>query len=276
MTPANDDEQDLTRKERREQARTERKAAEEAHAAGAARRARMTQLGAVVGVVIVAIVVILIATGGGSKTNHATGNAHSKESVQQQSAVSKLIGGIDQKGNILGKETAPVTMAYFGDLECPFCREFTIKALPTLIQKYVRTGKLRLEYRSLETATREPEVFRDQQVAALAAGKQNKMWDYVELFYHEQGEEDSGYVTEEYLHNLAAQVSGLNVGTWNTDRQEGGLANQVQEDAQLANQQGFTGTPSFLIGHTGGAMQKFEPGSLTDASAFEPTIEKLI
>jgi protein-disulfide isomerase len=274
--PPNDDGQDLTRKERREQARTERKAVEEAHAASAARRTRLTQLGAVVGVVIVAIVVILVATGGGGKTNHTTGNAHSKESVKQQSEVSSLVGGIEQKGNILGKETAPVTLTYFGDLECPFCREFTLKALPTIIQKYVRTGKLRLEYRSLETATREPEVFRTQQVAALAAGKQNKMWDYVELFYHEQGEEDSGYVTEEYLHNLASQVSGLDVSKWKSDREDNALANQIQEDAQLANQQGFTGTPSFLIGHTGGAMQKLEPSSLTDASAFEPTIEKLI
>ena len=68
--------------------------------------------------------------------------------------------------------------------------------LPTLIQKYVRTGKLRIEYHSLETATREPEVFKTQQEAAYAAGKQNLGWYFIETFYHEQGEEDSGYVNE--------------------------------------------------------------------------------
>ena len=72
----------------------------------------------------------------------------------------------------------------------------------------MRTGKLKIEYHSLETATREPEVFKTQQVAALAAGKQNKAWDFIETFYHEQGEEDSGYVTEKYLQGIASQVPG--------------------------------------------------------------------
>ena len=84
------------------------------------------------------------------------------------------IGGIPQNGNTLGSPKAPVTLEYFGDLECPICKEFTLGALPTLIQKYVRTGKLKIEYRNLETATREPETFKTQQSAALAAGKQNK------------------------------------------------------------------------------------------------------
>ena len=111
-----------------------------------------------------------------------------------------------------------MTLQYFGDLECPICKEFTLGALPTVIQKWVRTGKVKIEYRSLETATREPEVFKTQQVAALAAGKQNKMWNFIETFYHEQGEEDSGYVNESYLQGLAQQVPGLNLATWTSDR----------------------------------------------------------
>ena len=109
---------------------------------------------------------------------------------------------------MLGNPNAPVTLQYFGDLECPICKDFTLGALPPIIQKWVRTGKVKIEYRSLETATREPEVFKTQQVAALAAGKQNKMWNYLETFYHEQGEEGSGYVTESYLQGLAQQVPG--------------------------------------------------------------------
>ena len=62
----------------------------------------------------------------------------------------------------------------------PDLQGFTLGALPSMIQKYVRTGKLKIEYHSLETATREPEVFKTQQVAALAAGKQNMAWDFIE------------------------------------------------------------------------------------------------
>jgi protein-disulfide isomerase len=268
------DEEDLTRKQRREQARAQRKELEEAEAASAVRRTRLTQLGIVVAIVLVAIVVVLVATGGGSSTKKVTSG--SPEATKTVGEVTSLVGGIPQNGNVLGNPNAPVTLVYFGDLECPICKEFTLGALPSLIQHYVRTGKLKIEYRSLETATREPEVFKTQQVAALAAGKQNKMWHFIELFYHEQGEEDSGYVTESYLQNLAQQVPGLNLTTWTSDRNDPALSNQVTTDAQAANSAGFTGTPSFQVGKTGGALQKLEYSSLTDPTSFNEAIEKLL
>jgi protein-disulfide isomerase len=165
---------------------------------------------------------------------------------------------------------------YFGDLECPICKEFTLGALPTLIPKFVRTGQVKIEYHSLETATREPEVFKTQQVAAYAAGKQNLAWYFIETFYHEQGEEDSGYVTEKYIQGIASQVPGLNVADWTADRSDPVLANEVTTDAQAANNAGFTGTPSFLIGKTGGKLQPYTPSSLTEPGPFSETLEKLL
>jgi protein-disulfide isomerase len=274
MSPVESDEEDLTRKQRREQARAERKAMEEAAASSAVRRTRLTQLGSVVAVVVVAVVVILIATGGG-KTS-APPKLHSAGANATVTEVGKLIDGIPQSGNTLGNPTAPVTLQYFGDLECPICRDFTLGALPSIIQKWVRAGKLRIEYHSLETATREPETFKLQQVAAYAAGKQNKAWYFIETFYHEQGEEDSGYVTEKYIQGIASQVPGLDLAKWSADRSDPELANEVATDAQAANNNGFTGTPSFLIGHSGGAMTKLEPGSYTESKSFDEAIEKLL
>jgi protein-disulfide isomerase len=276
MSPVEEQEGDLTRKQRREQAREQRKAMEEAAMASAARRTRMTQLGGVVAVVVVAIVVILIATGG-SKSGIPS-SKHEQTSVTKQ--ITSLIGGIPQSGNALGSPTAPVTLKYFGDLECPVCREFTLGALPQIIQKYVRAGKVRVEYHSMETATREPEVFKTQQVAAYAAGKQNKAWNFIETFYHEQGEEDSGYVTEKYIQGLASQIPGLNLSQWSSDRGNLEFSNEVETDKQIANNEGFDGTPSFLIGRTGGGTEKItelSEGDLQEASAlFSPKIEKLL
>jgi protein-disulfide isomerase len=274
MSPVESDEEDLTRKQRREQARAERKAMEEAEAAGAARRTRLTQLGVVAAVVVVVVVVILVATGGGSKS--AAPKVGSTTATKAAQTVNALVAGIPQKGNVLGSPTAPVTLQYFGDLECPICKDFTLGALPTVIQKWVRPGKLKIEYRSLETATREPETFKLQQIAALAAGNQSKMWNFIELFYHEQGEESSGYVTEKYLQGLAQQVPGLSLATWTTDRNSATFANQVASDAQAANNAGFTGTPSFLLGKTGSTPSKFEFSSLTDASSLNAAMEKLL
>jgi protein-disulfide isomerase len=273
MSPEDlEQEEDLTRKQRREQARSQRKALEEAEAAKDVRRRRMTQLGIAAAVVVVAVVVIAIVAsgGGGSKKPPKQGSKAEQQAVQ---TVNTTVGGIPQSGNTLGSPTAPVTLVYFGDLQCPICKDFTLGALPSIIQKWVRTGKLRIEYRSLETASREPEVFRTQQIAALAAGKQNKAWHYIELFYHQQGEENTPYVTETYLHNLASQVPGLDLSKWASDRNDPALANQLNADAQLANNEGFNGTPSFLIGKTGGATKKLEYSSLTDPSSFNEAIE---
>ena len=271
MSTAGDDAQDLTRKQRREQARAQRRELEQAQAASAARRTRLIQLGVVAAVVVAVIVGIVIATSGG-KSSHVASTPQAKNKVASE--VNSLLGGIPQSGSVLGNPNAPVTLVFFGDLQCPICRDFSLGVLPGLVQNYVRAGKLRIEYRSLETATREPETFRKQQIAALAGGSQSKMWYYTELFYHQQGEEDTGYVTESYLHELARQVPGLNLNAWEAARSDAALASSVTTDAQAANNSGFTGTPSFLIGKTGGQLHKFEEGSLTDPSGFVAVIEK--
>jgi protein-disulfide isomerase len=136
---------------------------------------------------------------------------------------------------------------------------------------------MKIEYRSLETATREPEIFKTQQVAAYAAGKQNKAWNFIETFYHEQGEEDSGYVTEKYIQNIASQVPGLNLAQWSSDRGSQELANQVTvTDAQAASNAGFNGTPSFLIGHTGSTVTKVEYSNPEEPGFINEAVEKLL
>jgi protein-disulfide isomerase len=281
MSPVESDEEDLTRKQRREQARADRKAMEEAAAAAIVRRNRLTQLGIVGAIVVVAVVVILIATSGGGKSKVIT--AHEKTKVT--TGVASLLSGIPQSGNVLGSPTAPVTLQYFGDLECPICAKFTLGSLPSVIPKWVRTGKLKIEYRSLSTATgnaeangAEPkEIFKTQQVAALAAGKQNKAWYFIETFYHEQGEEDSGYVTEKFIQDIASQVPGLDLTTWTNDRSDPLLVTQVTAtDAQAANNNGFTGTPSFLIGRSGGPMSKLEYTNPEDPTFVNEAVEKLL
>jgi len=273
VTSSDRDYESLTRKQRRESARAERKVLEEAEAATALRRRRLTQLGIVVAIVAAGFVAAIISTNGAGDTKQVAPGSTEAKSTKRM--VNALLGGIPQRGDTLGQPTAPVTLQYFGDLECSICKDFALGALPSLIQTWVRSGKLRIEYRSLETATREPEVFRSQQVAALAAGTQNKLWQFVETFYHEQGEEGSGYVTEDYIQGIARQVSGLNLSQWTSARNNTALASQLSADAHAANNVDFNGTPSFLIGRTGGALKTFDDTSPTDPTSFNEAIKKL-
>ncbi len=156
-------------------------------------------------------IAIAVSLAGCGASHSAVSRPASAPTARTDAEVASLLAGIPQRGNTLGDPRAPVIVQYFGDLECPFCRRFTLGPLSTLIESYVRDGRLKIEYRSLETATRDPQTFRIQQVAALAAARQDRMWNFIELFYREEGKEDSGYVTERYLQGLAQQVAGLNL-----------------------------------------------------------------
>jgi len=218
------------------------------------------------------IVVVVVTPGGGSNIQPADARI-----AAEARRIDVLLAGIPQSGNALGSPAAPVTLEYFGDLECPTSRAFTLAALPSLITRWVRGGELRIEYRSLETATRQAAVFTAQQIAALAAGMQDKAWYYIELFYHEQGGEGSGYVTTSYLNGLAKQTPGLNLALWSKDRQEPPLAAEVATDEQTAAYEGFHSTPSFLVRRTGSKQaQKLLRFSVTEPTAFNTAIEAVL
>lgn len=77
-------------------------------------------------------------------------------------------------------------------------------------------------------------MFETQQIAALAAGAQDRMWNFIETFYREQGAEDSNYVTESYLQGIAGQVPGLSLSQWMSERGDPQLAAQLAADQTAA------------------------------------------
>lgn len=277
-TPGTDP--DLTRKERREQARAERKAIEESQKANAQRR-RLMQLGGVVVAVVVIIAVILVATSGGGA--HKLKATQTGSAVPHAAEVQARFAGIPQKGNELGSPTAPVTLQEYADLQCPFCREYTLSVFPALISKYVRAGKVRMEFHNFDIIG--PDSIKASKMA-VAAGQQNHLWTFADLFYNNQQEENSGYVTDQFLTQIASGVKGLNVNKALTERFSPTVEGQVSKDNELARtygQQfanlpvpGFNGTPSFLLYKSGTTPQLYSPTSLTEPAVFETAINKLL
>jgi protein-disulfide isomerase len=233
-----------SRKAQREEARARRLAEEKARQERERRQRRLRMIGGVViAAVAVVVVAIAISSGGGHKGGLAKGTAATKTVSQVQS----LLQGIPQDGTRLGNPKAPVTLTYYGDLQCPVCQAFTLNGFKQLVSKEVREGKVQVVYKSLETATHDQQTFQLQQVAALAAGQQQRFWNYLELFYHQQGEENSGYVNEAYLDGLAQQVPGLNMNTWRSDRNSSSLSSQIPSDANQAAAVGANATPTLVF-----------------------------
>jgi protein-disulfide isomerase len=256
-----------SRTKQKEEARARRLAEEQAQAARARRDRRLRMVGGIVlAAVAVAAVLIVISSSGSSPNTTPT------KKVTHQ--VDALLDGIPQNGSVLGNPNAPVTMTYYGDLECPICKEFTLQGgLGQLISNEVRQGKVKIDYKAFQTATQDPSVFKDQQVAALAAGQQKKFWNYAETFYHLQGAEDTGYVNESYLQKLAKAVTGLNLPAWESARNDQALTAQVAADVASGNAKRVTGTPTLIF--TGPKGQTESPQAVPSYSDLQQEIAKV-
>jgi hypothetical protein len=171
--------------------------------------------------------------------------------------VTHLLGGIPQRGRFLGSPKAPYTLQYFVDVGCPPSREVTLGPLAAVIRGWVRSGLLRLEFRSVQEGTDSPQAFESQQAAALAAGRQDKLWDYVEYYYQTQveglgGEVDTCHVVPGFPRTVARRVPGIDPARWARDAQRAELAGEVALDERAASSAGMRdNTPVYLIGRTG-------------------------
>ncbi|WP_028933102.1 DsbA family protein [Pseudonocardia spinosispora] len=143
----------------------------------------------------------------------------------------------------LGSPDAPVTVVEWADFQCPFCALFAHDTAPMLIDQYVRTGKVRLEWRDF--AFLGPES-RAAAAAARAAGRQGKFWEYHDVLYAQQKSENSGALTSAYLTGIAGQL-GLDQRRFAADMADPAIAKQVAADQAEGGRLGVTGTPTVII-----------------------------
>jgi protein-disulfide isomerase len=188
------------------------------------------------------------------------------------SAAARLFAGIPQDGIALGRPNAPVTLVEFADFQCPFCASFARDALPEIVRRYVRTGKVRMEYRALAFLGDDSAEAREM---ALAAAQQDRLWQFGHLLFENQGPENSGWVTEDLLETTANAVPGLDVEQAFADRRADAVGKQAEMAEHHAEQYEITGTPAFLAGRTGGKLTRIDIQSL-DAGAVTPTLDSLL
>ncbi len=153
--------------------------------------------------------------------------------------------GIPQRGLVLGDSGAAVTLVEYGDLQCPACKVYAEEIVPETIESKVRSGEARLEFRNY-TIIGEESI--PAGAAAIAAGKQGRGWNFVELFYRNQGFERSGYVTDSFLTSIAEarRRPGHRDNGTATAKAERVLA-EVSRTTAEAKRLGLDGTPSFAI-----------------------------
>ncbi|MGZ4440194.1 MAG: DsbA family protein [Gaiellaceae bacterium] len=194
----------------------------------------------------------------GSETTPTT---TSTGAVNSPAAIKALFAGIPQHGDTLGRPSAPVTLAVFEDPQCPYCDQWNLATMPTVISQFVRTGKIKLVYRGLLVVGQNSVLGLR---AIVAAGRQNKLWEMNEALYANQGKEESGWITSQLILSLAADM-GINGKKLATDTNSKAVTAALEASAAEAKGYGIRGTPSFEILHPPAVPTQLNESSLEPA-----------
>jgi protein-disulfide isomerase len=209
--------------------------------------------GGVLAIVVVGIVLAVVlgrgASAGVPKGTPQVGSV--ANGLPGAADVQTIFKGVPQHGLTLGSGFAPVQMVMFIDLQCPVCQYWEANWLPTVVKKYVRTGKVKIVLKPW--AFIGPDSVRGQ-AATIAASFQNKAFNFAEVLYLNQGTENTGWLNDSMLAQIASSVPGLHVYTLFGDRNSAKAKHIVSQVNALAQTDKITGTPTILVGKSAGKV----------------------
>lgn len=215
----------------------------EAAAKGGERRegmAKIIGIAAFLGVIAIAIVAYVSLTG-------------NDEPTKASSDIDKMLAGIPQDGVTLGEPNAPVTLVEFADLQCPACKVAAEEVIPDVIAGPVKNGTAKYEFSNW--AILGPDSVLAAK-AALAASEQNRLQQFVENFYANQGTE--GSVTDDFLREIAEKAGIPDLDKWEADRNLPKWDQTLLAVDNEAAEAGFSGTPSFAIRNPDGSLDPID------------------
>jgi protein-disulfide isomerase len=227
--------------------------------------------GVALGLIILAVVLGFVLTGGSSSDN-TPARGSLANALPGAAEAQRLFAGIPQHGDVLGSPNAPVTVVEYVDLQCPFCQEFETQAMPKLLARYVRNGKVKIEARPIAFIGPDSERGR---AGALAAAEQNRMFNYMQLLYLNQGTENTGWLDDAMANAAAASIPGLDVRAWSSARGSSAVTDQETQFDNQGNADNVTETPTVLVGKTGGKLQKASV-SLSNIDSLSAAIENAL
>jgi len=206
-------------------------------------------------VVIVIVVVAVVALGG----NDSKGGSTNATVLPDASVITKQFAGIPQQGDVLGKASAPATMVEYIDLQCPVCRDFETNVMPSVIDRYVRSGKLKVIARPVAIIGNGVDSQRGR-LGMIAASKQNRAFNFAQLLYFNQGPEDGGWLDDTMVASAAKSIPGVNVAALQAAAKSSAVADQAKTYVSEATRDGLSGTPTVLVGPSGGKLTVVTPG----------------
>lgn len=224
-------------------------------------------IAALVAVVVIAVVVLAIFT------TKKPATLQPGKPVPGEGETISMLQGVPQHGFVLGAANAPLTLVELADLRCAQCAEFAKEGLPELVASYVRTGELKLIFRPLDLNG--PNSLTAARVAA-ALARQNRLWQFMGLVYHNQESTTQPFVTETYLAALIEAIPGADFAEALAESRSAKVNGEIARFAALVQRRHLTATPAFLLSRSGGEARALPTNSIIDSSAFGATLEAML
>jgi protein-disulfide isomerase len=144
-----------------------------------------------------------------------------------------------------GNPDAPLTIVEYSDYLCPFCGRHFSQTLPTLLEKYGRTGQVQFVVHDFPLVSLHPTAPRGH-AAALCVGEQGaaRFWQMHDALFEAQPQWRQLPDPGPFLAEVAAKV-GADITAYERCIAAGSKDAQVQQSVTAGQALGFNGTPSF-------------------------------
>jgi protein-disulfide isomerase len=149
------------------------------------------------------------------------------------------------RGRIIGDSTAKTWFVIASDFQCPFCKQWHDESYKTLVDEYVRTGKIRVAYLNFPLGQHQNAV--PTANAAMCASAQGKFWEYQDALFATVSQWGPSQNPRAILDSLARSTN-LDVAAWSQCYESERMIPLIFADRDRAVAGGVQSTPSFLVG----------------------------
>ncbi len=230
----------------------------------------------IMGAVIIGVSLIIGLSHGGSGSATQNGAA-----VAPQQTVN--IKDVKTAGEpYIGNANASVTLAFWSDYQCPYCRAFEVGgvpqittpvALPDIVTTYVNTGKVRIVFKDFEFLGADS-VDDGEYARAIWDLYPQHYFAWRTAMYQQQPQENSLSEADNKTHveKVTVSIPGISLATVEAQiaKKKNAYDAAMQADMQEGESFGIQGTPGFITGTT---LIPGDDAFATFAAAIDPQLK---
>ena len=149
------------------------------------------------------------------------------------------------RGRVTGDSAAQLWVIMASDFQCPFCKQWHDTDFQPIVDKYVKTGKVRLAFLNMPLQMHQHAIVAAE--AAMCSAVQNKFWPMHDALFATQ-EKWANVPVPSAIFDSLAKSTGVNLDTWRVCVRDHLALPLVEADRQRVVAANVRSTPTFFVG----------------------------